>query len=77
LFFLASAFGADAALVSGTVLRANEAVVMSGARVTLFTPNLKFFREVRSGADGAFAFANVPSGTYQLIKPARAKAYSL
>lgn len=36
----------SAATVSGTVSTAPEMVAINGARVTLFTSNLNFFREV-------------------------------
>ena len=34
--------------------------------MTLFTPTLSFFQETRSDSLGAYTFANVPNGTYQL-----------
>jgi hypothetical protein len=66
----------EAATVSGTVSRAPEATVISAARVTLFTPNLQFFREVRSDTNGAFQFENVPAGTYQIGASAPGRGYS-
>src|SRR5262245_21539912 len=47
----------------------------AGARVTLFTPNLDFFREGRTDAKGFFWFADVPDGTYQLGVAGRGYAY--
>ena len=40
--------------------------VVANARMTLFTPDLAFFREARSGASGDYTFADVPPGTYRL-----------
>ncbi len=40
--------------------------VVLNARMTLFTPDLTFFREARSGASGDYTFADVPPGTYRL-----------
>lgn len=37
-----------------------------GARVTLFTPDLGFFQELRTDQQGLFGFLEVPDGTYQL-----------
>lgn len=65
-----------AATVSGTVVTAPGSVAISGARVTLFTPNLRFFREVRSDGSGAFAFKNVPSGSYRIGASAASRDYS-
>lgn len=59
--------GAIAGTVSGTVTSTPEAGAISGARVTLFTTNLKFFREVRSDASGTFQFKNVPNGSYRIV----------
>lgn len=36
------------------------------ARVTLFTPDLSFFKEARSQSNGAYSFAAVPSGSFRL-----------
>lgn len=36
---------------------------IEGARVTLFRPNLSFFREARTGVSGAFTIPSVPEGT--------------
>lgn len=38
----------------------------SGARVTLFTPDLSRFFETRSAANGTYAFSGLPAGSYQL-----------
>jgi len=75
LVFFSSAVAAHAAKVSGLVSAAPAGVPIVSARVTLFTPNLRFFREVRSNADGAFEFANVPSGTYQIGASAAGREY--
>jgi hypothetical protein len=49
--------------------------VISGARVTLFSANLRFFRETRSGKGGAFEFLHVPAGTYQIGASAEGREY--
>ena len=66
---------ADAAKISGTVSKAPENVALSGARVTLFTSNLKFFREVRSNVSGHFEFLNVTAGSYQIGASAPSREY--
>src|SRR5262249_37481980 len=45
------------------------------ARVTLFTPQLGFFQEVRTDADGVYRFGDVPNGTYQLGVAGRGYEY--
>jgi hypothetical protein len=52
--------------VQGTVTAAAGGAPVSGARVTLFTPALTFFREARSSGSGGYLFAGVPAGAYQL-----------
>ncbi len=59
---------AHSATISGNVR--NSTSGLSGARVTLATPNLSFFRETRSDASGGFAFTAVPSGDYLLAASA-------
>jgi hypothetical protein len=54
------------ALVTGKVTLASSAAPVAGARVTLFTPSLSFFREVRTSAGGRYALADVPAGSYRL-----------
>ena len=51
--------------VTGTILDQTGAVV-AGARVTLVIAGQSPDREVLSGSDGQFSFANVASGTFQL-----------
>ena len=45
------------------------------ARVTLFTPKLDVFQEVRTDADGVYWFSDVPNGTYQLGVAGRGYEY--
>lgn len=52
--------------VGSRVQRLGTLLPVPGARLTLFTPDLAFFREVRSDAGGAFLFTGVPPGTYRL-----------
>lgn len=75
-FVALSRLHADAATASGTVSGTPGMAAISGARVTLFTPNLKFFREVRSDAGGNFQFANVPAGRYRVGASAPGRAYN-
>lgn len=63
------------AMVSGIVTDAGSGQSVSNARVTLFNSNLTFFREVRADAQGAYAFAGVPIGSYQLGVAARDREY--
>ena len=56
---------AAAAVVDGQVLAAGGGAV-SNARLTLFTPDLSFFREARSNGAGQYAINDAPPGTYQL-----------
>ena len=51
--------------ITGTVLDQTGAVV-AGAHVTLVIDGQSPDREVLSGSDGQFSFANVPPGTFQL-----------
>ncbi len=46
-----------------------------GGRVTLFTPNLDFFRELRTDNQGLFGFLDVPDGTYRLGMAGRGYDY--
>ncbi|MBI4578966.1 MAG: DUF1929 domain-containing protein [Planctomycetes bacterium] len=57
--------GTRAGDLSGTVRRQDGSVIPA-ARVTLFLPDLSFFREARTDAGGGYAFAAVPAGTYRL-----------
>jgi hypothetical protein len=54
------------ALVGGIVRQAGTSTPLADARMTLFVPDLSFFREVRSNTAGLFVFSQVPAGTYQL-----------
>ncbi|MCH7526868.1 MAG: DUF1929 domain-containing protein [Planctomycetes bacterium] len=71
-----SAPGLMAATVQGEVQRAeNPQVPVVGARVTLFVPDLSFFREVRSDGLGRFSFTGIPEGRYRLGASARHLEY--
>jgi hypothetical protein len=61
--------------VSGTVVANSSGAPLAGARITLFTPDLNFFREARSNAQGDYLFNDVPSGNYQLGVAARSYEY--
>lgn len=37
---------------------------ITGSRVILFTPDLIYFREIRTAANGQYTFTGVPDGTY-------------
>ena len=62
------------AQVSGQVLTSDGAPVVNG-RLTLFTPDLAYFREVRSDNDGQYTLDAIRSGTYQLGASARGREY--
>ncbi len=64
---------ATAATVSGLVQRSGG--VVAGARMTLFTPYLSFFREVRTDGSGNYQLTGVPDGTYRLGCAARGYEY--
>src|SRR5437867_1908652 len=67
----ASAQSAAAGTISGTLTNALSGDVVPDAVVVIESPALT--RQVKSGADGKFSFADVPFGTYHLI--ARADGY--
>lgn len=52
--------------VAGQVLDGASSNAIAGTRVTLFTSDLRFFREQRSSSDGSFQFSYIAAGTYQL-----------
>jgi hypothetical protein len=60
--------------VSGSV-QASGGSAVSGARMTLFTPDLSFFRETRTDGAGDYQFTSVPDGTYRLGCAARGYEY--
>src|SRR5262245_13865310 len=64
---------AGAVTVNGLVQRSGG--VVAGARMTLFTPDLSFFREVRTDGTGNYQFTSVPDGTYRLGCAARGYDY--
>jgi hypothetical protein len=53
------------AVVDGQVLAAGGSAI-GNARLTLFTPDLSFFREARSNGAGQYAIQDVPFGVFQL-----------
>ena len=61
--------------VSGRVTRSPDSSEVTAARVTLFTTNLQFFREVRTATNGAFVFSHVGEGPYRLGVAARGFEY--
>src|SRR5262249_9357489 len=84
VLFLSSAANAQATsaappplrpAVAGSVREFGSLLPVPGARLTLFTGDLAFFREVRSDASGAYLFAGVPPGTYRLGAAARGFDY--
>lgn len=56
----------QASPITGRVTDSASSNAVAGARVTLFTPDLRFFREARNSVDGTFAFAAVGLGAYRL-----------
>jgi hypothetical protein len=55
-----------ASQVAGRVADSSSINAVAAARVTLFTPDLRFFHEARSSVDGTFVFSAVGFGTYRL-----------
>ena len=55
-----------AATVTVQSLRATDGPPVAEARVTIFTPDLLFFREARTDASGTCAFTLVGDGDYRL-----------
>jgi hypothetical protein len=52
--------------LTGVVKESSSINAIVGARVTLFTPDLRLFREQRSDAQGNYSFSYVAEGTYRL-----------
>src|SRR5712691_8582426 len=52
--------------LSGRVLQNLGSNSVVGARVTLFTPDLRIFREQRTDGSGTFQFSYIAEGTYRL-----------
>ena len=65
-----------AAAVAGTVKERSSGKGIAGARVTLFTPGLTFFRETRTDVAGSYSFAVVPRGLFRLGVAARGWDYA-
>jgi hypothetical protein len=57
---------ARAVPVSGQLRESPSSNVIAGARVTLFTPDLRFFREQRSDGSGNFKFDYIGAGNYRI-----------
>ena len=55
---------ARAVPVTGRVSENISSNASGGARVTLFTPDLRFFREARTDAGGNFQFSYIGSGEW-------------
>ncbi|HET9234386.1 MAG TPA: galactose oxidase-like domain-containing protein [Candidatus Eisenbacteria bacterium] len=66
--------GVTAATLSG-VVRTSGALPVSGARITLFTPDLAVFLETRSRGSGDYDLNSVPAGSYRLGCAARGFDY--
>lgn len=67
---------ARAATVEGRVREAAPPQAdIGGARVTLFIPDLSYFREVRTAADGRYVLPGVPMGLYRIGASARGRVY--
>ncbi|MCC6661957.1 MAG: DUF1929 domain-containing protein [Phycisphaerales bacterium] len=69
----ATTAAARAVDVTGTVT--DGAGPVSGARVTVFVPNLSVFFETRTSATGAFTVPGVPAGVYRVGVAARGRGY--
>src|SRR6266705_2363435 len=52
--------------VAGTVRNTSTSQPIPAARVTLFSADLRFFREQRTGASGSFEFDYIGEGNYRL-----------
>jgi hypothetical protein len=63
--FVALCLAAHGVSIVGMVQDGSSSGV-AGARVTLFTPELRYFEEERTGADGRFEFQYVAAGNYRL-----------
>src|SRR5262249_17210894 len=61
--------------VSGTLTLQPTGDPPSGARVTLFTPDLGFFRETRSDNQGSYSLSDIPPDSYRLGVAARGWKY--
>lgn len=75
VLIVAAAACAHASQVTGQISDSSTSNAVVGARVTLFTPGLQFFRETRSDADGTFAFSFIGMGTYRLGVAAIGREY--
>ena len=64
--FVLLAFIAKASHVTGRVTDISASAPVAGARVTVFTPDLRFFREVRSVMDGTFDVSAIAMGVYRV-----------
>lgn len=52
--------------IAGLVNREIDGIPLANVRITLFRPDLRFFGEVRTGADGRYTIKSVPEGSYWL-----------
>lgn len=70
LFGISTVFAQDNSTISGRVVDSNNAAV-SGATVTLSRRDVRFERETVTDASGAFSFANLAKGNYQISTSAK------
>lgn len=75
VLIVAAAACARASQVTGQISDSSTSNAVVGARVTLFTPDLQFFRETRSDTDGTYAFNLVGMETYRLGVAAVGREY--
>ncbi len=66
---------AHAGGIFGVVRLQSTGAPLGAARVTLFRPDLSFFRETRSIADGSYSLLGVPAGSFSLGIAARGYGY--
>ena len=59
----------------GQVVDGSSSTGVNGARVTLFTSDLRFFRETRTRVDGTFEFVRVGVGDFRIGVAARGLDY--
>lgn len=75
---LSLAFASSYGLAVSVTGRISDSATLSSiaqARVTLFTPDLQYFREARTDSSGNFQFSDIASGTHQLGVAARGYEY--
>ena len=65
----------QASQVVGEIRDISTSNAVVGARVTLFTPELQFFKETRSDTSGSYVFGRIGLGTYRLGVAAIGREY--